>query len=86
MRWLVRLVTPTGGTTLDPFMGSGTAGVAAVLEGFRYIGVELSAEYHQIAVARIEHAQTYPEQWNDGDSSRQEQIEAGQIPLFMEAR
>ena len=86
MRWLVRLVTPPGGITLDPFMGSGTAGVAAVLEGFRYIGVELSAEYHQIAVARIEHAQTYPEQWNGGDSSRQEQIEAGQIPLFMEAR
>lgn len=55
MRYLVRLVTPPGGTVLDPFMGSGSTGKAAVLEGFRFIGCELSAEYSAIAKARIEH-------------------------------
>ena len=57
MRWLVRLVTPKGGTVLDPFAGSGTTGVAAVLEDARFVGVELSEEYRRIAVARIEAAQ-----------------------------
>jgi hypothetical protein len=41
MRWLCRLVTPPGGTVLDPFMGSGTCGIAAALEGFGYLGIEL---------------------------------------------
>ena len=55
MRYLVRLVTPPGGVVLDPFMGSGSTGKAAVLEGFRFIGCELSEEYLAIAQARIEH-------------------------------
>ena len=53
MRWLVRLVTPKGGTVLDPFTGSGTTGVAAVLEDMRFVGVELSPEFRKIASARI---------------------------------
>jgi site-specific DNA-methyltransferase (adenine-specific) len=53
MRYLVRLVTPPGGTVLDPFTGSGSTGRGAVLEGFNFIGCELSAEYAQIAQARI---------------------------------
>jgi len=53
MRWLVRLVTPTGGTVLDPFAGSGTTGIAAALEGFRFIGMEQDAGYAEIAEARI---------------------------------
>lgn len=53
MRWLVRMVTPPGGTTLDPFMGSGSTGKAAVLEGFGFIGMEREAEYIPIAEARI---------------------------------
>lgn len=53
MRWLVRLVTPPGGLVLDPFTGSGSTGVAAVAEGFRFAGVELSPEYAEIARARI---------------------------------
>ncbi len=57
MRWLVRLVTPPGGIVLDPFMGSGTTGMAAVLEGRRFIGVEMEDESFQIAVARIRWAQ-----------------------------
>lgn len=53
MRWLVRLITPPGGTVLDPFTGSGTTGVAAVLEGFGFVGIEREAEYVGIAEARI---------------------------------
>lgn len=57
MRYLCRLVTPPGGTVLDPFMGSGSTGRAAVLEGFNFIGIEREAEYVEIAKARIESAQ-----------------------------
>lgn len=53
MRYLCRLVTPKGGTVLDPFMGSGTTGVAAILEGFNFIGIELSEEFHELAEYRI---------------------------------
>lgn len=55
MRYLCRLVTPTGGLVLDPFMGSGSTGKAAILEGFRFIGCELSEDYAAIAGARIAH-------------------------------
>jgi hypothetical protein len=53
MQYLCRLVTPPGGTVLDPFCGSGSTGKAAVLEGLRFIGVELSAEYCELARRRI---------------------------------
>jgi DNA modification methylase len=54
MRYLCRLVTPPGGVVLDPFMGSGSTGKAAVLEGFRFIGIEREAEYLEIARGRIQ--------------------------------
>lgn len=57
MRYLCRLVTPPGGIVLDPFMGSGSTGKAAVLEGFRFIGIEREVEYVAIAKARLEHAE-----------------------------
>jgi site-specific DNA-methyltransferase (adenine-specific) len=57
MRWLVRLVTPPDGLVLDPFTGSGTTGIAATLEGRRFLGIEREAEYVEIARARIAHAQ-----------------------------
>lgn len=56
MRYLCRLVTPPRGLILDPFAGSGSTGKAAVLEGFRFVGIELEAEYVDIARARIEAA------------------------------
>jgi site-specific DNA-methyltransferase (adenine-specific) len=56
MRWLCRLVTPAGGIVLDPFMGSGSTGRGAVLEGFGFIGIEREAEYVEIARARIDSA------------------------------
>jgi DNA modification methylase len=60
MRWLVRLVTPPGGTVLDPFAGSGTTGIAAVLEGFGFVGIEREAEHVTIARARIEWWSQFP--------------------------
>jgi DNA modification methylase len=53
MRWLVRLVTPPGGTVLDPFAGSGTTAEACVIEGFRCIAIEREATYLPLIVARL---------------------------------
>jgi site-specific DNA-methyltransferase (adenine-specific) len=58
MRYLCRLITPPGGTILDPFTGSGSTGKAAILEGFNFIGIELDPDYITIAQARIDHAYT----------------------------
>lgn len=58
MRELVRLVTPPSGVVLDPFVGSGTTGMAARLEGFRFIGIDQSAEYLNVAYHRIAAAHT----------------------------
>ena len=57
MRYLIRLVTPKGGTVLDPFMGSGTTAVAAIEEGVNWIGCEREPEYVAIIEARIAAAQ-----------------------------
>ena len=58
MRYLCRLVTPPGGTVLDPFTGSGSTGRGAILEGFNFIGIEREAEYVEIARARIAQAES----------------------------
>jgi site-specific DNA-methyltransferase (adenine-specific) len=55
MLYLIRLVTPKGGTTLDPFMGSGSTGKAAVRGGFHFVGIEREKEYKRIAEARIQY-------------------------------
>ena len=57
MRYLCRLVTPPGGLVLDPFTGSGSTGRGAVLEGFRFLGIEMDPGYREIAIARIESAE-----------------------------
>jgi len=56
MRYLCRIVTPPGGIILDPYMGSGSTGKAAVLEGFMFIGIECEEAYCRIAAARIQAA------------------------------
>ena len=56
MRYLCRLVTPKGGVVLDPFMGSGSTGKAAIAEGFGFVGIEMDEDYFEIACARIEAA------------------------------
>jgi DNA modification methylase len=53
MQWLCRLITPRRGLILDPFMGSGSTGVAAIAEGFRFIGVEIEEESYEIARRRV---------------------------------
>lgn len=55
MRYLCKMITPPGGTILDPFMGSGSTGKAALYEGFNFIGIEKEAEYCAIAKARMEY-------------------------------
>ena len=64
MRYLCRLVTPKGGVVLDPFMGSGSTGKAAIMSGFKFVGIELNEEYFDIACARVEAAQ---KEWNQID-------------------
>lgn len=54
MRYLCKLITPRGGRILDPFMGTGTTGVAAALEGFNFTGIELDPHYCKIAEQRIQ--------------------------------
>ncbi|WP_419244298.1 DNA methyltransferase (plasmid) [Photobacterium leiognathi subsp. mandapamensis] len=53
MQWLIKLVTPIGGSTFDPYMGSGTTGLAAIKEGVNFVGIELDNDYFTIAKARI---------------------------------
>ena len=52
MRWLIRLVTPPGGTVLDPFMGSGSTKLACDAERFEFVGIDQDAHYCEIAKAR----------------------------------
>jgi DNA modification methylase len=59
MAYLCRLITPPGGIVLDPFMGSGSTGIAALLEGFRFVGMEMDKDYFKIAEARIEAYEEY---------------------------
>ena len=58
MKYLCRLITPKGGTLLDPFMGSGSTGMAAKEENFEFVGIEKEEEYFNIASARIESVDT----------------------------
>jgi DNA modification methylase len=66
MRYLIKLVTPPGGTVLDPFTGSGSTGKAALLDGFNFIGVELTEEYLPIIKGRLKAAIKEKERDNDG--------------------
>lgn len=53
MRYLIKLVTPAGGIVLDPFTGSGSTGKAALLDGYRFVGIELTADYLPIIEGRL---------------------------------
>lgn len=59
MTYLCRLITPTGGVILDPFMGSGSTGIAALLEGFDFVGIDMTEDYVKIAEARIKNFEKY---------------------------
>jgi site-specific DNA-methyltransferase (adenine-specific) len=60
MRYLVKLVTPPAGTVLDPFLGSGSTAVACVLEGFEWVGCEMTEDYWPIIEARVQWAENQP--------------------------
>jgi len=77
MAYLLRLVTPAGGRSLDPFMGSGSTGKAAALEGFDFIGIERDPEYMAIAKARLAyvHVQIQRQQ-------REQRLQDQQLSLF----
>ncbi len=66
MRYLCRLITPAGGAVLDPFMGSGSTGKAAKMEGFGFVGMELQEEYFKIAESRIDAAELEVENDDQG--------------------
>jgi site-specific DNA-methyltransferase (adenine-specific) len=57
MEYLIKLVTPPRGTVLDPFTGSGSTGKAAVLNGFDFIGIEMTEDYVPIIEGRLKHAE-----------------------------
>ena len=61
MRWLIRLVTPPGGTVLDPFAGSGTTIEAALIEGFDPVGIEMETDYLPLIQHRIDRAIPHPD-------------------------
>jgi DNA modification methylase len=61
MRYLIKLVTPKNGLVLDPFMGSGSTGVGALIEGFQFIGMEMDNGYFEIAKKRIQHFEKFKE-------------------------
>lgn len=89
MRWLLRLVVPPGGTILDPFLGSGSTGCAAALEGFDFVGIELDPDYLAIADARIRFWQEHGDdglrivaERAAGERVRAEHAEIGQLDLL----
>ena len=80
MRYLCRLITPPQGVVLDPFMGSGSTGIGAGLEGFDFVGIEREQEYFEIAKARIEHWVSSPLTY---DEPEPKEVETGeQLSLF----
>ncbi|HET7675672.1 MAG TPA: DNA methyltransferase [Gammaproteobacteria bacterium] len=82
MRWLVRLVTPPGGTVLDPYLGSGSTGIASALEGFEFIGIEREAEYIDIARARIAHFSMTPPDGEEPAAAAAPRASLEQVDLF----
>jgi site-specific DNA-methyltransferase (adenine-specific) len=74
MRWLVKLVTPPGGTVLEPFAGSGTTLMACVMEGFNGIGIELTDEYLPIIRGRVAWAEQQAQQITDSTDHVQETL------------
>jgi DNA modification methylase len=75
MEYLIRLVTPAGGVVLDPFTGSGSTGKAALLNGYRFIGCELTEEYFPIIEGRLKHAaEQYAAKATEEETKEQETL------------
>ena len=74
MEYLVKLVTPTNGTVLDPFTGSGTTGKAAILQGFDFIGIEMTEEYLPIIEGRLKHAEALVAEAKEQDKVKESEV------------
>ncbi len=72
MAYLCRLITPPNGIVLDPFMGSGSTGCAAIKEGFRFCGMEMDEDYFEIATKRIQHYESNRDSVGSGSDRREE--------------
>jgi len=79
MRYLVRLITPPNGIVLDPFCGTGTSCIAAMLEGFHYIGIDFEPKYCEWAEKRIAWYRAHPPKSKKKKPAR-ERVEA--VPLL----
>lgn len=82
MRWLCRLITPPGGKILDPFMGSGTTGCGALLEGFEFIGIEMNPDYCEIARRRMNYWSSASTRVMDKNEEIDEEGKPRQMGLF----
>ena len=74
MEYLIKLVTPPGGTVLDPFTGSGSTGKAAILQGFDFIGIEMTQEYLPIIEGRLKHAEQLVAEAKEQDKLKENEV------------
>jgi site-specific DNA-methyltransferase (adenine-specific) len=74
MEYLIKLVTPPQGTVLDPFTGSGSTGKAAILQGFDFIGIEMTEEYLPIIEGRLKHAEAIVAERIKETSNKQSEV------------
>ena len=74
MEYLIKLVTPPSGTVLDPFTGSGSTGKAAILQGFDFIGIEMTEEYLPIIEGRLKHAEAMVAEAKEQDKVKESEV------------
>ena len=74
MEYLIKLVTPPGGVVLDPFTGSGSTGKAAILQGFDFIGIEITEEYLPIIEGRLKHAEQLVAEAKEQDKLKETEV------------
>jgi len=74
MEYLIKLVTPPNGIVLDPFTGSGSTGKAAILQGFDFIGIEMTEEYLPIIEGRFRHAEQLVADAKEQDRAKESEV------------
>jgi site-specific DNA-methyltransferase (adenine-specific) len=74
MEYLIKLVTPSNGTVLDPFTGSGSTGKAAILQGFDFIGIEMTEEYLPIIEGRLKHAEQLVAEAKEQNKAKESEV------------
>jgi site-specific DNA-methyltransferase (adenine-specific) len=74
MEYLIKLVTPPNGIVLDPFTGSGSTGKAAILQGFDFIGIEMTEEYLPIIEGRLKHAEAMVAEAKEQDKAKENEV------------